>query len=364
MGRITRLAPQYSAVNEGDVVLEVTGDMAAADLQDIEDLPGLAQQRLELAQSAAETDSRRRELEIEHARLELEVAELRSDKLLSLPWEADVRRAEADVEKARLEAEQARELLDSARSAGMDSAHDLAKLELAAALAEKEHEEEQCRLALIRRGAPEQDVALARYRLDLARRRLDHARKVQKQSAALQEKLVACARVELENAQTEVRLARERLAKRVLCAPTAGNVVLGPHRYRSGRTMRVGDHLPQWPMALGYVCNLSKLKFCAVVEQPYVARIRKGDQARVCLRAAGNRPIEGQVDTIVPMIRDREAMRNPDRRPDRFSQVRCTRVDVVFEVPDDLQVPILPGMTGAAEVRLHPAGAASLEPVQ
>jgi len=364
MGSITRLVPQYGTVQEGDVVMEATGDMAVADLRDVEDLPALAQKRLETAQTVAETDARRRELEIECARLELEVAELRLEKLLSLPHEADLRRGEANVEKARLEAEQASELLDAARSAGMDSAHDLAKLELGTALAEKDHEEEQCRLALIRRGAPERDVALARYRLDLARRRLDHAQKVQKQSAAVQEQLVACARVELENAQAEVRLARERLAKRVLRAPMAGNVVLGPHRYRSGRTMQVGDHLAYGPVALGYICNLNKLKFCAVVEQPYVARIRKGDQARVCLRATGNRPIKGQVDTIVPMIRDREAMRNPDRRPDRFSQVRSTRVDVVFEVPDELEVPILPGMTGAMEVHLHPAGAIPREPPQ
>jgi hypothetical protein len=153
MGYVTRLAPQYSRVEKGGVVLEATGDMAKAALERVAPMPEVQAKRVELALLTARANAAMRSLEVEQARTRQEAEELRMTKLLAQPSDYALRMANASVKQAQLEHELATKRLEMIRAAGMDSEAELAKLELEAALAEKIIEEAKCRLASLQQGA-------------------------------------------------------------------------------------------------------------------------------------------------------------------------------------------------------------------
>ncbi len=130
----------------------------------------------------------------------------------------------------------------------------------------------------------------------------------------------------------------------------AGNLVLNENPvYLSGR-VSVGDTLPAVGICLGYVADLSKVKFCAVVEEPYVRHIAIGGTARVELLAFPGREFEGSVHAIVPLIVDREEVRALQGTAGLFANVPSTRVDIRLDVSEVGERLILPGMTGTARL--------------
>jgi multidrug resistance efflux pump len=357
MGYITQIVPQYARVEEGDVVLESTGDRARATLEEVADTPELAQGRLKVAKTALETDVTRRELAKKGADLEVKAAELRLAKLESLPREPSVKMAEAKVRRAELELARAGQLLEVARAAGLYSEHDLERKELDARLAELQLEEEKVRLALVRKGAAKEDLERARFMLDYARQEVGHVERRSAQWAELLDTLYAEAEVGLANGVDVVQEFQRRLDQRILRAPVAGNVVLEPLDRARGRTLALGDYLPQWPLSVGHVCDLAKLKFCAVVEQTDLSHIEVGDKASVELLAIPARSFQGTVSAVMPLVIDREEVRTPDTRPPKLSGVRSTRVDILLDVPEDGNARILPGMTGTATLLMRGSAA-------
>ncbi|MGD2174526.1 MAG: HlyD family efflux transporter periplasmic adaptor subunit [Candidatus Brocadiaceae bacterium] len=349
MGYITRLAPPHTHLEEGDVILELTGTMARANLEEIQHLPELDRERVRLARKAAECEQQRCELQSRKAKLRLEISRLEVEHLESLPRPTEARMAEADVEKARLQLQRAERLKQMARLGSLDSEYDLEQKKLAAELARLTLEQEKCRLALRRKGAPPEELEAARYGLRDARLEAETVSRRAEKAHDYHEKLIAKARVQLNNRLGKLALLEQRLEGRILRAPVSGEIVYGPHRYHRHRTIKKGDFLPHWPLALGYMCDLSRLKLCAVVDQPYVARLRPNQSVRVRLRAFGNRLFEGRVIGIVPLLRDREQVTEEQREaPDRYSRVRSTRVDIALELPEDSPLRVLPGMTGTA----------------
>lgn len=357
MGYITQIVPQYARVEEGDVVLESTGDRARATLEEVADTPELAQGRLKVAKTALDTDVTRRELARKGADLEVKAAELRLAKLESLPREPSVKMAEAKVRRAELELARAGQLLEVARAAGLYSEHDLERKEVEARLAELQLEEEKVRLALVRKGAAKEDLERARFGLDYARQEVAHVERRSAQWAELLNTLYAEAEVGLANGLDVVQEFQRRLDQRILRAPVAGNVVLEPLDRARGRTLARGDYLPQWPLSVGHVCDLAKLKFCAVVEQTDLSHIEVGDKASVELLAIPARSFQGTVSAVMPLVIDREEVRTPDTRPPKLSGVRSTRVDILLDVPEDGNTRILPGMTGTATLLMRGSAA-------
>ncbi len=349
MGFVTRIASQYSRVEEGDVVLEITGDMARSRLAEVEHLPPVAEERLRLAKLAAKTAAARGRSEVEKAELARREAQLRLEQLQSLPDEGEARMADARVKGARLQLERADEVLAIARAAGLDSKQELERKELAAQVAQLRLRKAECNRSLARRAPLPRALAHAEWRVRHAREGLRHARKWADRAAKLHLKLIAEAEVELRNGRDAVASAQAFVERRTLRAPVAGDVVLLPQDHRHGQTLQPGDYMPNWSYTLGYICDLKKLKFCAVVDEPHASRIEPGDAAAVRLLAMPDRILEGTVATVMPLMREREQVRRRDeRRPSALSHVRSTRVDVVLELPEQTDTRILPGMTGTA----------------
>ena len=116
----------------------------------------------------------------------------------------------------------------------------------------------------------------------------------------------------------------------------------------------MGDDLPSAVQCVAYVADLSRLKFCAIVEEPYVGQARVGAAARVELLAFPGRSFDGEVLSVVPVVMDREDILETGGDARRLSGVRAARVDIVFELPPGEDLRVLPGMTGT--VALWPTG--------
>ena len=349
-GQVTKVLPQYSRVEQGDVLLETTGDRGLAMLMQVEDAPRFAEARLQLARQAAETADRRHRLEVERALLGVKAAEARIGQLESLPHESSVRMAEAEVRRAELEMEAATALLEVVGEAGMASEAEVEARQLDVGLGEQAVAEAKVRLRRVLAGAPPARIAEARMALEQARQEVPLLSSRKAQSEKSHEADIAVREIELAAARGKARACQEQYEGRAMRSPAAGNVVFDPRPRFLGGPVAVGDTLPAATICLGYVADLSKLKFCAVVEEPYVRHVKLGGKARVELVAFPGRSFEGSVSAIVPLIVDREEVRAPQGTAGRFSNVPSTRVDIRLEVPEGAEHLILPGMTGTARL--------------
>ncbi len=355
MGYVTQVVSQYAHVNEGDVLFETTGDRARAAVEESAGQPEAAREALEVAREAVEVEERRAELIERRAALALRLAEMRCRKLASLPLPTTLRMAEARLRGARIGVERARRLLEADRAAGLASRKQLEAEELDVRLAETQVEQASARLDLVRMGANKHDLETAAHREERARQEVDHARRRAEQSGRARRAAMASAEANLTGAERYLGFLQEELGRRIQRAPAGGDVVMVPGR-QTREPLSLGDYLPGGAGPFGYICDLDRLKFRAVVEQPYAARVRIGDSAAVMLLVLPDRLLAGKVIALVPMMRDRAELREADPEPPRFSQVKCTRVDIALDLPDGAPVRLLPGMTGSAFLSLHEVG--------
>ncbi|MCK4284193.1 MAG: hypothetical protein KAX44_07740 [Candidatus Brocadiae bacterium] len=353
-GTILGLAPQYAWLEEGDVILETTGDTARAYVARAEDAPKLAQAELEQLRLSLAAEERRWQAEVQKAELELKAAELRREQLGAEPGRFAIEAGEAGLRRAELERDRARQLLELARTADLDSLQELRAKELEATLAGLRVQEASTRLAQVKNGAPAQLLQEAEMDIEETRARLSFARAMADEMAPVRDAELAVARAAVLGAEEELQYYHHCLEQRIVRAPVAGNIIYNtrPHFLRA--RVGLGDDLPAASQGIGYVADLSKLKFIAIVEEPYVGQIRAGARARIELLAFPGRSFSGEVLSIVPVVMDREEVLVPESDVPRLSGVRATRVDILFELPPGEDLRVLPGMTGT--VFLLPSG--------
>jgi len=347
-GIVTKIVPSYARVAKGDVILESTGERARWWADRIKDERYYTDAKLETARRLADADRRRFEAEIKKAALDVKAAELRRRQLEALPSETSTRMAEARLLKAELELAKLQRLLELARAAGLDSQRDIESKELDVRLAELNMEAEKTELAAIEKGASEEHLLYARFKLDKAREHLAWMRQLEAASIEVRQGAVAGAEVHCAVARDEYDYALARHELRFFRSPRAGNVVFAPSRRHGDTVIGLGYAMPHYPIYLGYVADFSKLKFCGVVEEPYLSRLSPGDKAGVELLALPGVRLEGTVTGIMPLVVDREEVRSPTGSTETYSGVRATRVDIALELPQGADLGILPGMTGTA----------------
>jgi len=347
-GDVSHFALQYQWLNKGEVVLETTGGAADFNLEQAVDAVELARSESEGVMTSTEVDARRWQTEARKAALGVKIAELRLAQLKSQPDRYATEIARAEVTKAEAQSKQAKQLFETTRGAGLDSQRELEAKELDATLADLRVDEAQVRLTIVERGASEADLRRAELELTKAREALSYAEAMAQQMDKVKERAVAEADGAVQIAEEDLQFWRDRVEGRTVRAPVAGNIVHNPATRWVGGRIGLGDSLPEAPICIGHMVDLSRLKFCAIAEEPYVNQVKVGAPARVELRAFPGRAFLGQVLSVVPVVLDREQVLMPEGDPSRLSGVRATRADVLLELPQGGDVRILPGMTGTA----------------
>jgi len=349
-GTIIRLAPQYSWLNEGDAVLETNGYHTHAYVKRAEDPPKFARAELEQLRRKMDNETSRWRAEVRKAQMARKVAGLRLDLLRAQPGPHPIAAEEARLRRAEIERERARQRLALAREAGLDSVRELQAKELAESLADLAVREAEIRLAKVKAGAPAARIREAELDLEEAEGKLAFAEAMADKMASVTEAELAVAQAAVADADEESQHYKDQYEYRIVRAPVAGSIMYNPYIHYLRKRVSIGDDLPASVQCVGYIVDLSRLKFCAVVEEPYLGRVAIGDKARVELLAFPGRAFDGEVLSVVPLVTDREEILSTMVDAPRLSGVRAARVDVLVELPQGEELRVLPGMTGTVEL--------------
>ncbi len=349
-GYVCGMAKPYSHVEPGDPILECTGERAKAALAQQEDGPKFAQDLLDLAKANAEQDAGQRDAQVQAAELDVQIAQVGLDRLNAPPRECDVRAADADVRGAQAALKKAQQKLSIEKAAALASGATIDRLELDVQEAEVALQQAQLRAKALSDGPQQEEVRLAEFRVEHGRKEKAMLAGVAASAREAGQAAVHTYEVRLDTAEKRVQDAQTLYDKRVLRAPIAGNVVFNPAPdYQSGR-LQPGDTISKNTIEVAYVADLSKVQFCAVLDQDDVWRVHAGRQAQVELVALPGRLLTGHVTSVMPLVMDREEVLNPEGMVPVFSGVRCSKALISLDLPADLVGRVLPSMTGTARM--------------
>ena len=349
-GYITYLAEPYAHLKAGDPILECTADKAEAKLTDAEAEPAFAEDLLDLARVNAEQAERQRQTQAQMAGLDVQIAQAGLDRLKAPPRDCDLRAVAAGVRGAQAALEKARQRLSIEQAAALASGATLDRLKLDVQLADIALQQAQLKSRALADGPPAEKLRLAELRVERARKQKDMLAEVAAAALKAGQASVHTYEVRLETANKRLGDARALYDNRVLRAPIAGNVVFNPDPgFGSGR-LRLGDTIPVINIEAAYVADLSKLQFCAVLDQDGLSRVHVGQKAQVGLVALPGRILAGRVTSLMPLVMDREEVLSPEGYVPAYSGVRCSKAQITLDLPAELVGRILPDMTGTARL--------------
>lgn len=306
-GEILELAAEGTYAKKGDK-LAVIDDQEVADGVERDEFRLKAAQALhERALLDRELAKKLLDLDCQEAQAELERAQARLDALLAKPTPEDKAETAIEVEEAQVVRDAARERYERSQTLwqkGVLSKGELIRDKLRHEKAQAAYEKALVEQKLVLKGAPKEDVTIARERVTQAKIVLEQAKMNMAAQLALKDTTVDVALAEAEQKDNSLRRGKEVMKSAVLYAPCEGTVLYNLQwgRPEEGKRVWKGDPFLD-------IVNLSQMVVETRVNEVDFGRIGVGQRVEVTLEAFPDRKYHGRVTHAAGIAKDRSHRR-------------------------------------------------------
>lgn len=373
-GEILELAPEGTYAKKGDKLAVVDDQEVREDVERDELRLKSAQAHLEGAKLDRELTGKLLLNECELAKVAVAREEAELKALLAKPTDEEKSKAQVDVDQARVNRDAAHDKYERSQTLwdkGVVSKGELIRDKLQYQQAQAALDKALVEQELVLKGAPEEDINIAREKVAQTEVKLDQAMKNMEAQLALKDTSVDVALAGVEQKENSLARGKKIMDSAVVYAPCEGTVLYNLQwgRPEEGKRVWKGDPFLD-------IVNLSKMVVETRVNEVDYARIGVGQKVAVTLEAFPEKKYHGKVSHTAGIAKDRSHRRQGVLRRDT-SGVMIFELIVEIEEGDpqlrptmtatlDITVEELPGAIAipyrAIQEELTPAKDGASEP--
>ena len=306
-GEILYLIAEGTYVEKGDKLAVIDDHEWSENVERDEFLLGAAQARIERTKLERELTGKRLSIERDLVEVELDqhLAELKH--LLAKPTDEEKREAEVKVERAQASRDAASAKYGRSRmlaEKGVVSRGELIRDKLQYQQAQAALDKAVVEHQLTLKGAPHEDITIARQRVEQGKVKVEQAAKNLEAQLALKDTAVEVALAEVQQKEDSLRRGRKIMNSAIVYAPCEGTVLYNiqwGQPEEGKRTWQGGPFLD--------IVNLSKMAAETRVNEVDFARIGVGQKVGVTLEAFPKEKFHGRVARVAGIAKDRSAHR-------------------------------------------------------
>ncbi len=355
-GEILELVPEGTYVKKDDKLAIIDDHEVSERVESDQLLLQAAQALHEKAKLDRELTSKLLAAECQIAQIGLKRELARLHDLESQPTAQELEAANIAMERPRVNYDAAKDKYDRTKALwekGVASQGELIRGKLAYQQARAAYDKAVVELELVKKGAPQEDINIAKERVAQAKVKLAQAYKNKAAQLALKDTSVDVALAEVERKQEYLRRDTKTVQSAVLYAPTEGTVLYNVQWGKPEEGKRVWKGGPFLD-----IVNLSKMVAETQVNEVDFSRIGLGQRAEVTLEAFPDEKFHGKVTRIAGIAKDRSYKRQSVIRRDtsgvmifelvveieeddpRLRPTMTATLDIIVdEVPDAIAVP-------------------------
>ncbi len=308
-GEIIWLVDEGSEVTAGAEVATFNGEdleeSVASKTRDVQTLRQAfdnEQEALRGKRAEMRLETRKRELEVEAARVALQ-------ELLEEATQEQIARGEVELDRANFEYEEAQREVERMRrlfGTGVATKEEVTDAEESLRKQAIERRRAADTLDAVREGPDARIVAESKLKIDQAVKALARQRRTEKETIALYESRVTIAETKRKKAESQLTYERERLEGCRVLSPVAGRAVF--HRVWKGEEnqsrVEVGETVSR-NSELMKIADLDRLEVRLLVNEVDVARLKTGLEADIELVALPGRRFSGRITSIADVASDK-----------------------------------------------------------
>lgn len=342
-GEILDLVTEGTYAKKGDKLAIIDDQEVGENVERDEFLLKAALAKLEGAKLERELTKRTLEIERELARVSVQREEAKLKQLLAKPTQDETQQAQVAVDRARVARDAAKDKYGRSQSLwakGVVSKGELIRDKLQYHQTQATLDKALVEQQLVLKGAPKEDITIARERVAQAQVKLEQATMNTAAQLALKDTTVDVALAEVEQKQNSLQRGKKIMQSATVYAPCEGTVLYNLQwgRPEEGKRVWKGDPFLD-------IANLSKMVVETRVNEVDFARIGVGQKVEVTLEAFPEKKYHGKVVHAAGIAKDRSNRRQGVLKRD-------TSGVMIFELVVEIE---------EADPRLRPTMTATLD---